>query len=342
MSEEQSEQNIYHYLDIAGKSNLNGQRINQEYLNYRKAWEENPKHHVISDFPLYINAEATGNCNLMCVGCFRFSRKTEGRGYMNFNLFKKIVDEGKEYGLKAINPSWLGESFLHPQIIEMINYAKSQDILDVVIDTNGTLINEEMSKKIIDSGLDRVVFSIDVATESEYNRVKCGSDFKEVNENINYLIDLKNKRGLRKPIVTVQVWDKGQNKDELMAFIYHWKNKADKIRVSNYHYPDSKPNEKDKAKQEGKIFACPQLWQRLVVGWNGIVYPCLGDNACREPLGNLEETRIYDIWHGEKLTSLREKHKELKANELEMCLHCDLNKIPAIANNYGKEMKEGG
>jgi hypothetical protein len=62
----------------------------------------------------------------------------------------------------------------------------------------------------------------------------------------------------------------------------------------------------------------------------------VGDNACREPLGNVNNTRIYNIWHGERLNYLREKHSKYEADDIDLCLHCDLNKIPKIINNYKK------
>lgn len=339
-----SETFVYAYhLDVEGKSSIPTSKIDSNYIEYRRQWEMNPRNKIVSDFPLHLDIEPTGRCNLMCKHCYRFSRRTNIDD-MDMELFKKIIDEGKKYNLSAINLSWMGEPFLHPKIMEMLDYAKSQKVLDIFINTNGTLIDKEMTKKILDSGsINTIIFSLDSITEEKYNRVKYGSDFKLVNQNINYLIELKERRGLSKPKIIVQMIDQKQTHEELMAFIYHWRTRADRVRISTYQSPDGKLNDKMRSRSPPEImFPCPQLWQRLVIAWDGTVYPCLGDNACRESLGNVKETSIYSIWHGDRLNYLRKKHTKLEADDIEMCSHCDLNKIPKIANNYGKDTDKGG
>ena len=87
---------------------------NPRYVEYRRLWEENPVDYRVSEFPLQLDIEVSGRCNLMCTHCVRHSRRTNV-GDMDMELYKKIIDEGSEYGLFAICPHWLGESFLHPE-----------------------------------------------------------------------------------------------------------------------------------------------------------------------------------------------------------------------------------
>lgn len=340
-TEKKSKSLIYPYhLDIIGKSHV-PLSLDSRYLEYRKKWEINPKEKIVSEFPLHLDIEITSDCNLMCSHCFRHSRRS-GIGDMDFELFKKVIDEGEKYELCAMDPGWMGESFLHPQVIEMINYAKSKNLLDVMIHTNGTLIDEEISERILESGLDTIIFSVDAVTEETYNRVKYGSDFREVNENIQYLIDLKETRGAQKPNIVVQMIDQKQSHEELMGFIHYWRARADTVRIAIYQSPDGKPYDKRRVQNSPEtIFPCPQLWQRLVVAWDGTIYPCSGDNACREPLGSIHENSIHEIWHGERLNYLREKHKKYEADDIEACLHCDINKVPEFVNHYnGGEKNE--
>lgn len=326
-----------HHLDIIGKSKIPSV-YSSEYLEYRRKWETNPVERIVSEFPLQLDIESTGRCNLMCRHCYRFSRRTSV-GDMDFDLFKRIIDEGHKYGLYAINLTWMGEPFLHEQIIEMINYSKSRGVLDIMIHTNGTLIDEKMSEKILDSGLDTITFSIDAVVEKHYNRIKYGSDFKLVNRNIRRFIELKNKRGQKKPVIIVQMIDQKQTHEELMAFVQYWRTKVDIIRISNYLSPDGKRNDKLRYKNPPKvIFPCPQLWQRLVIAWDGSVYPCCGDNACRDKLGNVNQTSIYEIWHCDRLNYLRNKHQQYEADSIDACMHCDANKIPELIDNYEKDI----
>ncbi len=331
---------IYHYLDIIGKTNLAGPKLSPEYVEYKRKWEENPKQFIVSDFPLYLNVEVSGKCNLMCGYCFRHSRRTNS-GDMDMSLFQRIIDEGAEYNLPAANLSFLGESFLHPQLFEMLKYLKNKGIVEAILDTNGTLLDDEKIVKIFESGLDKIIFSIDIATEQAYNTIKFGSDFTLVNKNIERFLKFREEKGSDKPNVTVQMMDYEHKLMELMAFIFHWKGKADRIRIVTRKYPDGRPNDRNRKKNTSKtIFPCPQLWQRLVVAWDGTIYPCIGDNACREPIGNVKEDRIYDIWHGDRMNYLRDMHSKYRSDDVELCLHCELNKLSNIADMYGIEQKK--
>ncbi len=328
----------YHW-DVIGNDRMPQTNIESEFLEYRKQWEQNPINHKVSEFPLNLDIEVSGRCNLMCIHCTRHSRRTNV-GDMDMVLFKKIVDEGVEHGLPAIIPHWLGESFLHPQLMEMITYAKSKDIMDIRINSNCTLITPYMAHKIIDSGLDTIICSIDSVTKNTYNRIKLGSDFNLVHQNIEQLFNLRNNRKLSKPKIIVQMIDMRQTHEELTSFVDYWRVRADKVRIATYQSPDGRPNDINRVHNAPEsIFPCPQLWQRLVIAWDGAVYSCIGNNACRYPLGNVSETSLYDIWHGEKMNSLRELHRNYKSDHIEMCLHCDLNKIPKTAKNYEGEVQ---
>jgi radical SAM protein with 4Fe4S-binding SPASM domain len=330
---------VYPYhLDIIGKTTVPTGKIDSKYIEYRRQWESNPCEKIVADFPLNLNIELSGSCNLMCKHCFRFSRKTD-IGTMDFSLFKKIIDEGANHNLFAINPTWMGESFLHPEILDMLNYAKSKGIMDIIVNTNATLIDKKMSEKILDDGsIDVIVFSLDSITEENYDLVKYGSNFKLVNKNILQFIDLKEKKGLKKPKVIVQMIDQKQTHEEVMSFIHYWRTKADIVRIAIYESPDGKMEDKMRSHNAPDVlFPCPKIWQGLAIAWDGIVYPCTGDNSCRDPLGNVNEKSIKDLWHSDRLNLIREKHSKFEADDLEICTHCDLNKVPKIVNDYGKD-----
>ena len=79
---------------------------------------------------------------------------------MKFNTFKKIIDEGAPKGLKAINLNNFGRVFFNKNLVKMIAYAKSKGLLDVMLHTNGTVMNEKLAEDVINSGLDRIIFSL--------------------------------------------------------------------------------------------------------------------------------------------------------------------------------------
>jgi radical SAM protein with 4Fe4S-binding SPASM domain len=325
----------YHW-DISGTA-IPITDIKHSVMEYKKNWELYPLNKFVSDFPLHLDVEATGRCNLMCSYCFRYSRRTNV-GDMSDSVFEKILAESRGSGLKSMSLSWLGEPLLHPDINKMIRRAKESGIAEVWIHTNGILVDEKASEDILDSGLDYIVFSVDAVTEETYNRLKYGSDFSLVNRNIEKLIETRNNRNQPYPRVYVQIVNMAQTNDELTAFVDYWRARANMVRVATYQSPDGKPKDRNRVLNSPKsLFPCPQLWQRLVIGWDGAVYACLGDNACRKPLGNISDTSIYDVWHGDDLNRMRELHSDYKADELDICSHCDANKIPESVKNYNRQ-----
>lgn len=323
----------YHW-DVIGMNRGSGNAYEDRYVEYRRQWEQNPVKQIVSAFPLHLDIEVTGRCNLMCTHCARHSRRTD-IGDMDMALFRRIIDEGAEYGLPSIIPHWMGESFLHPQLFAMIKYAKAKRIMDIRINTNCTLLGEETIENIFNSGLDTIVCSIDAVEAGTYNRIKVGSEFDLVHGNVSRLANLRNSRGLSKPRIIVQMIDMKRNHEELTAFIDYWRVRVDIVRVATYQSPDGRPNDRNRVRNAPEsIFPCPHLWQRLTIAWDGTVYSCLGDNACRDPLGNVHEISLYDIWHGEKMSRLRELHSRYEADDIDKCLHCDLNKIPDAVKKY--------
>ena len=97
---------------------------------------------------------------------------------MKFNTFKKIIDEGAPKGLKAINLNNFGESF-NKNLVKMIAYAKSKGLLDVMLHTNGTVMNEKLAEDVINSGLDRIIFSLDSITKETYEKIRVNAKFED-------------------------------------------------------------------------------------------------------------------------------------------------------------------
>jgi len=111
----------------------------EEYKEYRVKWSHNPQNFIEEDGPLNLDIETTNACNLRCTMCPRtaiekFSVNDNFKlGYMDINLYKNLIDQAIDIGVKAIKLNWRGEPTIHKNIIEMIHYAKDKGILDVII-----------------------------------------------------------------------------------------------------------------------------------------------------------------------------------------------------------------
>src|SRR3989344_2686509 len=189
---------------IGGKSVLRSQE--PRFLEYRKNWETRPKTFTAGEFPLHLDIETTCLCNLKCSFCATNYEPIGGQGFMSFDTFKKIIDEGAVNGLCAVklNSGGRGEPLLNKALPEMIAYAKKKGIIDIYFNTNAVLLTQDVSKKIIETGLDRLSISFEGTTAEVYEKYRVGANFDKVLKNIRDFIQLKREMKKERPLVRIQ------------------------------------------------------------------------------------------------------------------------------------------
>lgn len=238
------------------------------YLEYRRRWNENPKKHIVDTFPIHLDLELNTQCNLKCFMCFQ-SYNPPKYALMDTKLFKKIIDEGAKKNLCSVKLQFRGEPLLDTRVADMVRYAKKKGIIEVMLNTNATFLNEELAKNLIEAGLDKIICSVDGYTKEVYESIRIGANFESVLDNIRYLQSLKKKMGSQKPIVRVQMIDMPITHHQINGYIKFWDKIADQIAITDIldHKEDATPL---------PDFACTQLWQRLLVLADGDVLPCRG------------------------------------------------------------------
>ena len=310
--------NSGHYQILGTDKTEDGEKsFSQEYFDYRKKWKEYPQEKIVGDFPLHLDIESTNACNLKCPMCGRNWMK-EKIGYMDWKLFTKIIDEAVRYHLPSIKLNYRGEPFLHPDIVKMVKYAKEKGILEVQFNSNGVLLSKKKAKELVEAGLNRIIFSFDGASKETYEKIRKGSDYEKVIDNIKNLIKIRNEKKLKRPLVRVQMVKMPGNKDEVEDFVKMWTPIVNRVAISTERNPRG-------TKEKIEHFACPQIWQRLMICWDGEVRMCCGDWYGEIVLGNAQKESIYNIWHGEKLKEIRKFHSEGKFNEIPVCAKCEVN-----------------
>ena len=164
-----------------------------EYLLYRFKFKEFPKRKISSDFPIYILIEPVSSCNLKCSVCFQSDAsfiKKEFMGKMDFDLYKKVIDEAAANGTKAITFGSRGEPTIHPQIIDFIDYANNK-FLEFKLITNATKLDDKLIHKIFQSNIDLVQFSIDSEDKKIYEKIRKFANFEKVLANVKRYCEIK-------------------------------------------------------------------------------------------------------------------------------------------------------
>ena len=292
---------------------------NDEYMEYRRLWTELPKNQIVRDYPLLVDLELASICNLKCPMCYTITeefKKTVTKGFMDFNLIKRIIDEiaGKVYALRI---SLRGEPTLHPNYIEIIKYAKSKNIKEVSSLTNGSKIKGKYLRDVVDAGIDWLTISIDGMSDN-YDKIRKPLTFKNILKQLKELKDYKKEIGSSKPVVKVQgVWP------AIRPYPSDYYNTLQPLTDLIAYNPliDYLSVDKDIVYEEN--FSCPQLYQRLVICSDGIAVMCANDEEGVSNVGDANKQTIHEIWHGDAIQKVRNIHKRNDGfKEINVCKKC--------------------
>ena len=317
-----------HFKVIKEKNNVDFKKT-EEYQNYRKDWRDTALKHKITNFPLHLDIEVTSYCNLACPMCPRTHRVEMGNWenrMMKLDKFKSIIDEGAEKGLKAINLNNFGESLYNKNIIEMINYASKKGVLDIMMHTNGTKMDHKMAEGLVESGLTRIIFSMDSISKEIYEKIRIGATFEETVNNVKLFYETREKLKSKLPVIRISMVRMKENDHEVKNFSSFWGKYADEISYTDYRNQDGldKVDRYVKTKKENKSYACPALWQRMTINATGEVTACCRDAGKRLTLGKLsEKNNLKSIWDGQVLKDSRALHEKKQAYKIDACNGCD-------------------
>lgn len=286
--------------------------LNRDYLK-KKA--------VVSGHPTELTVELTNYCNLDCVFC-PHAKMTRPKGFMDFRLFKDIVDQVKGY-LELIDFDLMGETILHPEIFGIISYCKKSGI-KTMLSSNMTVTDTKLAKELISAGLDILTMNIDAATSSTYESLRRGAHFAAVKQNIESILNLSDSRLFK----VVQMIYTSVNKHEADAFLKMWQNKgAQYIRLHPYENIDKQLLELNaipiSSRRNGRL-PCVQLWRKFAICWDGVAVSCCNDYDKFSVLGDTKESSIMSIWNGEGMANLRKKHVTANLNTVPFCKECRL------------------
>lgn len=300
---------------VAGKSsfNLKDDRIRE----YRKCWKEWPEKFQAGNFPLFIDIEVTSSCNLKCPFCATTFRGNKiKKGFISFDAVKKIIDEGSANNLYGVKFNVRGEPLLHHQIHKFIKYSKDKGLVDVYFNTNAVLLSGEVSRKLIDAGLDRVSISFEGNTKDIYESYRVGADYETVLSNIKNLQSLKKELGVQHPKIRIQTVMLPELESTFEEYKRFWTQFADEVAFLDYK------EMKVKKKDIQYPWACSQIWQRMSIFWDGTILPCNHDDDALLNLGTIGQIKIKEAWKSRKLEEIREIHKNGMAHMIAACDGC--------------------
>jgi sulfatase maturation enzyme AslB (radical SAM superfamily) len=299
-----------------------GAGVEEAYTENRALWEAYAKNQHVSDYPLHVDIELASICNLRCPMCYtiteEFKQKVNAK-LMDYDLFTKVVDECAAGGVYSIRLSFRGESFLHKRIVDCVRYAKEKGIKEVSTLTNGLKLDEDMFREMMEAGIDWITISFDGLGET-YEQIRRPAKYERAVEKIANYAKIKREAGRVKPVIKIQSVLPAIEKDP-QAFYDVFAPISD--MVSSNPLIDFMQSKRDMPKIEN--FSCPQVYQRLVVGADGLCMMCANDEEGKVIVGDANKQTLHAIWHGEEMTRVRAIHKRcMGAIEINACTECYL------------------
>jgi radical SAM protein with 4Fe4S-binding SPASM domain len=274
-----------------------------------------------TDVPPSIQIEPTNACNLNCITCGR-STSSRPVGRMDFELFKKIIDDASKIGVKRVQLFIMGEPLLHPKIVEMIRYVKSKKI-GFHLTTNGLMLNQKIGDGILEAGVtsaDYVTISILGFTKETHEKVMRGVNHDRILDNIHRFTKKRKELKVNGPVIETVYYSIPENEHELAPFMEYWSKRVDHV-IDGGSAVEAFIDQGRPTKPRTKT--CTLLWERMAVQWNGDVVICGEDMDGAYKVGNLNDQSIQEVWLGEKLTSYKKLHKQGKFEEISICQFCD-------------------
>jgi radical SAM protein with 4Fe4S-binding SPASM domain len=280
---------------------------------------------LLSYLPSRAWIELTDYCNLRCPLCPNQALPKEAKGFIAWDLYKKIIDQlsGEVFDLNLFHR---GEPLLHPKVIEMIEYGRQKDI-SCRIHTNATLLSESLSQRLLDSGLDMLSFSFDGAQPPDYEKNRFPARFEETLEKIKTFLALKKERGQPRPVTILQMirTNPADPDQQLKKFLASLRtlglNRVVFRRPHNWGGAIGLPAGSPLSPEP--LSACTFPWYALVVYWNGRVGPCPQDFFSRIILGDLNKQSVREVWNGPVMEKLRADLADRQYGLLKPCDQCD-------------------
>lgn len=283
-----------------------------DYLWNRFQWNHYPALRIVPPFPLNVDIEVSSLCQIQCDHCFTQYMDIGEHRLMPLEMYKKIVKECGEYGLFTLKFSMRGEPLMHPDIVEMVRYAKQQGIKEVWINTNGGLLTEELATGLLTAGVDWITVSFDGLGEM-YESIRKPLNYEESLGKLKMLRRLRDELQVNTLLNVQTLWS--AIKDDPETYLTTMRPIVDRVAYN----PDM--NFKEIILVPDDNFVCPRLWQRIAITSSGNYLKCPSDFCMEEVLGNVADYSVkqaWDILQGKQ----RELHLTGRKSESAVCNKC--------------------
>ncbi len=290
-------------------------------------------------YPVSLSIEPGTSCNLRCKECPSGQRSfTRPTGQIDVKLFKKIIDESAPF-LTNLIIYFQGEPFLHKQFFDIVKYAAIEKKIFTHTSTNGHYLSPDNARKTIESGLDKLIISLDGTTQDVYEKYRVSGNMSKVIEGIKNIIEARTLLKSKTPFIELQFIVFKHNEHQIedvkqfakqlgvdklalkTAQIYNYDSDTDLIPTLDKY---SRYRKNDAGTYEIKSTLpnrCKRLWESAVITWDGKMLPCCFDKDAAFQYGNLSSSSM-KITDGNSNANEFRKAVLHNRKQFEMCRNC--------------------
>lgn len=288
--------------------------------------------------PMTISIEPTTACNLRCPECPSGLRSfTRDTGNMKEDFFRKLIDDMHRQLLWLIF-YFQGEPFINPKFLEMVRYAHKRGIYTIT-STNGHFLNPENARKTVESGLDRILISIDGSTQEVYEQYRKEGHLETVLDGARNLVQAKKEASSNTPHIIFQMLVVKPNEHQIdevkklakeigvdevklkTAQVYDYKNGNDLIPTNEKYSRYAKDSSGEWKIKNKLLNQCWKLWHACVITWDGMVVPCCFDKDASHKMGDLKQQSFKEIWKGITYNAFRNQLSQGR-DKIDICTNC--------------------
>lgn len=302
---------------------------------YWSKWTRKP---IQWGYPVSISFEPTNFCNLRCPECPSGLRSfTRPTGMLQRDFFRETIDDLHRELLYLVF-YFQGEPYLNPNFLDMVQYA-SQKKIYTATSTNAHYLTDENARRTIESGLDRLIISIDGTTQDVYEQYRVGGQLQKVIDGARNIVRWKKELKSRKPFVVFQFLVVRPNEHQIeevkrlgkeigvddvwfkTAQIYDYENDPNQLIPTREEYSRYKRTPEG-MRFKGKLQnQCWRLWHDPVITWDGLVAPCCFDKDAQYRMGSLREQSFREIWRNGEYRQFRSRILKGR-KEIDICANC--------------------
>lgn len=307
-----------------------------------------------AEFPSQILMDITEVCNLACVHCPHpdFKRSAHyGARYMDPALNTKMVDEVRAHGhgiTQFIRYASNGEPLVHPRSYDMLDEAVQHSGVFVTLTTNGTIMNEKRTRKLLEAGVHMIDISLDAFSPETYAKIRVRGDLNVTRTNVLRLLDWARDQKSQTKVVVSYV-EQLANRHETAIFEQYWRDQgASYVVVRRLHSCSGAKVDLADLRRRVQREALPRRpclypWERIAVNARGDLAFCPSDWVHGSYIADYATTTIRETWQGEFYRRLREAHLSNQFSAHSFCGQCpdwESTRWPSEGRSYADMVDE--